>query len=200
MSSVHEDIVISGLGKCYAELCVLANFSCTLKGGAITCLMAPSGQGKTTLLRIIMGLETADKGSVLLPEGTRIASVFQEDRLCENMDSISNVMLVTPALDRVEAKNSLVAMGLDEEAILKPVSRLSGGMRRRVALTRALMSDCDLLLMDEPFKGLDEMTKMSVITETRRLINGRTTLIVSHDKNEAQLLEVTTIIDLSWGV
>ena len=90
-----QDIIIRGLCKSFGEKAVLCNVSGTLAAGRITGLMAPSGAGKTTLLRILMGLERADSGRIDGLNGLCISAVFQEDRLCNQLDGVSNLRLVT---------------------------------------------------------------------------------------------------------
>ena len=100
-----QDIIIRGLCKSFGEKAVLCNVSGTLAAGRITGLMAPSGAGKTTLLRILMGLERADSGRIDGLNGLCISAVFQEDRLCNQLDGVSNLRLVTPALGRADRKS-----------------------------------------------------------------------------------------------
>ena len=178
-----QDIVIQNLCKAYGPKQVLRNFCCTLPAGKVTGLMAPSGAGKTTLLRILMGFEAADSGSIHGLNSLRLSAVFQEDRLCENLTPISNLRLVAPALTAADAAEALQGVGL-ADCLAQPVRELSGGMRRRVAILRALLADYDLLFLDEPFKGLDEETKAHVIADTRCRCAGRTVLLVTHDADE----------------
>ena len=109
-----QDIVIRGLCKAFDGKQVLRDFSAALPAGQVTGLMAPSGAGKTTLLRILMGLETPDRGTITGLEGLRLSAVFQEDRLCENLNPVSNLRLVTPALSRTAAAEALAAVGLTD--------------------------------------------------------------------------------------
>ena len=144
-----QDIVMHALCKSFGEKSVLRDVSGTLAAGCITGLMAPSGAGKTTLLRILMGLEQADSGRIDGLDGLRLSAVFQEDRLCDQLDGVSNLRLVTPSLSRAEARNALEAVGL-ADCIGQPTRELSGGQRRRVAILRGLLADYDLLILDEP--------------------------------------------------
>lgn len=178
-----QDIVIQHLCKAYGIKQVLQDFSCTIPGGKVTGLMAPSGAGKTTLLRILMGFTSADSGILLGLEDLRFSAVFQEDRLCENLTPISNLRLVSPTLSKQEAAAALGGVGLSD-CLTQPVRELSGGMRRRVAILRALLAEYDLLFLDEPFKGLDEETKALVIADTHRRCAGHTVLLVTHDPDE----------------
>jgi len=180
-------IEIKSLCKSYDKKSVLNNFSLSLEEGTTTCIMGNSGCGKTTLLRIVAGLEKPDSGEVKIKKN-RISFVFQEDRLCEDFSPISNIKFVTGNnLSDETIKENLNALGLHEK-LNKPVSLMSGGMKRRVAIARALLSDYDVLLMDEPFKGLDIELKSSVIEYVKEKTKGKTVIIVTHDLQEAENL------------
>ncbi len=174
---------------------VLRDFSCILPAGTITGLMAPSGAGKTTLLRILMGFESPDRGTIHGLDELRLSAVFQEDRLCDNLTPVGNLRLVTPSMASEDAAKALCAIGLSD-CLTQPARELSGGMRRRVAILRALLADYDFLLLDEPFKGLDEKTKANVIFDTRRRCNKRTVLMVTHDKDELSAMGAVQTINL----
>lgn len=189
-----ENITLTNLCKSYGGNQVLKDFSAVICAGEVTCVMAPSGRGKTTLLRILMGLEQPDSGVVHGLKGLRSSAVFQEDRLCENLSPVSNIRLVCPRRRHQHITAALGAVGLSGCAA-QPVRELSGGMRRRVALLRAMMADYDILFLDEPFKGLDTETKAAVIEYTRQQIAGKTVLLVTHDREEAQALGVHTLIN-----
>lgn len=187
-----SDIVIRDLSKAYGNQPVLRNFSVKLKAGEVSCLMAPSGSGKTTLLHILLGLQRPDSGTVSGLEGKRISAVFQEDRLLEQMDAVSNLRLVNPGLARGKAAEALAAVGITEAAG-KPVRDFSGGMKRRVALLRALMCEWDVLIMDEPFRGLDEELRRQTAEWLLKRIDGRTVVMVTHDPEEAALMNARII-------
>ena len=190
-----EDIVIRSLCKAFDGKPVLQGFSATLPAGQVSCIMAPSGGGKTTLLRILLGLEAADSGEIHGLAGLRLSAVFQEDRLLENLGPVANIRLVNPQRTRGEVLAAFVAVRLSgcED---QPVRELSGGMRRRVAILRALLAEWDALLLDEPFKGLDEETKACVLDFVRRAAEGRTTVLVTHDAAEARALGAAQILTL----
>ena len=191
-----KDIVIEGLWKSFGEKMVLHDFSAVLPAGATTGLMAPSGAGKTTLLRILMGLERPDRGTISGLECLRLSAVFQEDRLCENLNPVSNLRLVTPSLRREQAEEALRTVGLSD-CMEQPARELSGGMRRRVAILRALLAEYDLLFLDEPFKGLDRETKEVVMADTRRRCDGRTVLFVTHDPTELEAMGAVQRLELT---
>jgi NitT/TauT family transport system ATP-binding protein len=180
------DIVVSRLYKSFGDKPVLRDFSAVIPGGALTCLMGPSGCGKTTLLRILMGLEKADAGSVTgLPR--RLSAVFQEDRLCEGFSAVSNIRLVTGrSIPAAVIESHLLALGLGGSLSL-PVREFSGGMKRRVALARAVLARWELLFLDEPFKGLDEDTRRAAAAYLREHTAGRTVIMVTHDPAEVEL-------------
>ena len=191
-----QDIVIRGLSKAFDGKQVLRDFSTVLPAGQVTGLMAPSGAGKTTLLRILMGLEMPDRGTITGLQGLRLSAVFQEDRLCENLNLVSNLRLVTPTLSQSAAEEALTAVGLTD-CLHQPVRELSGGMRRRVAILRALLAEYDLLFLDEPFKGLDRETKEVVMADTRRRCDGRTVLFVTHDPTELEAMGAVQRLELT---
>ena len=173
------------LYKRFGDKPVLEDVSLTVPEGAVVCLMAPSGWGKTTLLRCMAGLEKPDSGTVRdVPE--RIGYVFQEDRLCGHMSAVENVRLATGRrMDTETIRAHLTELGLAGQ-LHQPVEELSGGQRRRVAIARAVCFGGGLLLLDEPFKGLDEATRARVIDETRRLCRGKPVLLVTHEAAEAE--------------
>lgn len=164
---------------------VLDDVSMTLSEGKISCIMGASGSGKTTLMNILMGLVKPDSGEVKGLEGKRIAALFQEDRLIEHWDAVQNVLLVcSKNITEAIVKAHFAEVGLTEYES-KPVKTLSGGMRRRVALVRAMLAEGNLLLFDEPFKGLDEDLWQQVIQYVIRYSAGKTVIVVTHDRDEA---------------
>ena len=178
-------ILIQNLTKAYGDKLVLKDFSAELPLGETTVIMGPSGCGKTTLLNILLGFVQADSGTIEnLP--TKISAVFQEDRLCEDFSTLSNVTMVLTNPNQRPAE-ILGALGLCD-VLHKPVRTLSGGMKRRVAIARALCFDGDLIILDEPFKGLDESTRLQVISVVQRETRGKTVIAVTHAPEEAALL------------
>ena len=176
-------MTILNLCKSYGDKAVLTNFSANFERGEISAIMGPSGCGKTTLFRILLGIEKADSGDVC--GGGKTVAVFQEDRLSEPLSAIENVRLGRRDATREEAKALLSSLGLSED-MSKPVSALSGGMRRRVSVARALIADADTVLLDEPFSALDEQTKASVMAFTKDALAGKTVVLITHDIDEAR--------------
>lgn len=184
-------IQITKLNKAYGNKTVLKDFSLDVPNGTTTVIMGPSGCGKTTLLNILMGLEKPDSGTIQ-PSPERISAVFQENRLSEDHTALRNVKMVLPKEQYPNAQRLLHNLGL-EDALRKPVRELSGGMKRRVAIARALAYDADLIIMDEPFSGLDEDTKQSVIELVKKELAGKTAILVTHDPEEASCFSDTII-------
>lgn len=184
---------IQHLCKSFDGKMVLDHVSLTLESGGTACLMAPSGRGKTTLLRCIAGLETPDSGQITdLPE--RIAYVFQEDRLCDGFSAVDNIRLVTgKALGEGEIRRHLEELGL-AGSLDQPVRELSGGMRRRVVISRAVCFGADLLLLDEPFKGLDDEARQQTADYILRCRGAAAILCVTHDREDAAALGGADIV------
>ena len=145
-------IAVHKLCKAFGGKAVLQDFSCELEEGRVTALMAPSGAGKTTLLRILLGLETADSGEITGLSDKRLAAVFQEDRLLDFMTPVDNIRLPEPKLERAVILREMAAMGLTG-CENQPVRELSGGMRRRVAILRALLCGADGIALDGAVQG-----------------------------------------------
>lgn len=161
--------------KTYGALTVLSDMSAIYEAGNIYYLTSPSGRGKTTLLRLLCGLEKQDGGAIDRPE--KFSMVFQEDRLCEEDTAVQNVAMVIG--DKSRATKALQKL-LEAEAISKPCNQLSGGMKRRVALVRAMEADSDVVLLDEPFTGMDAQTKQVAEEYIRETQNGRIVIIATH--------------------
>ena len=172
----HVCLKTDHIHKSFGELSVLSDFSAYFERDKTYYFRTPSGSGKTTLFRILAGLEQADSGSVVR-EG-QITMMFQEDRLCEDYSAVKNVELVTG--DKEKAGLALCRL-LPQEALDKPVRQLSGGMRRRVALVRAMEANGAVCLLDEPFTGLDEENRQKAAAYIAEKGKGRAILIATHE-------------------
>ena len=189
------DITLKHINKSFGTLSVLEDFNLTIKEHTITCIMGPSGCGKTTLLHILLGLHSIDSGEITGLDDKVPAVVFQENRLFEQQDAFTNIR----AICKRTLTNQQIAVEFDRIGLKdyenKPVSELSGGMKRRVAILRALMAeDCNLILMDEPFKGLDEALKFQVMQYVKEKTQGKTVIFVTHDKEESDALDAQLIL------
>lgn len=177
--------------KAYGEKTVLSEISFEI-GPGVTCLMAPSGSGKTTLLRILLGLEQADSGT-LTDMPRRWAVVFQEDRLLEQLDAMGNLRFALgESFEPTAAKKMLESLGL-EPTEGGAVRTYSGGMKRRLALARALLKPADAIALDEPFTGLDEENRAKAIACIQKAAENRTVLLITHEPQDAAALDAAVI-------
>lgn len=178
--------------KAFGSNKVIEDLDLTIQDGKFTVLVGASGCGKTTLLRILTGLEAPDCGEITgVP--ARIAMVFQEDRLVDSLTARANLRLALGAgYDPADAQALLNELDLPD-ALRRTVGELSGGMKRRVALARALLYDAPLLVLDEPFKGLDETTARQCMDALARRAAGRAVLLVTHDAQEGDYLHARTL-------
>jgi NitT/TauT family transport system ATP-binding protein len=200
---------VADVGKDYL-IPVIDTVSFGVEAGEFLCLLGPNGCGKTTLLRIIGGIEPATRGAVFLDDRPVIAGdahsrkvgvVFQEDRLLPWMTLEQNVALVLKPLGvaaaerRAVARRHLGLAGLGGFEGYYP-GRVSGGMRQRAAIARALAIEPDVLLMDEPFGALDAQNRRIMQAEVRRIWKqtGRTILFVTHSIEEAVAIGTTLVM------
>lgn len=179
-------IELKNICKSYGGQEVLRDFSAIFPEG-VTVIMGPSGRGKTTLLRLMMGLDKPDSGEIIgVPH--RLAAVFQEDRLplCFRAPVCAG-MTAAPGVSRETILEHLRVLGLEQE-LLKPVRELSGGQRRRVAVARAVLARPDVLFLDEAFTGLDDTIRSTTSEYILRNLAGKTIIAVTHDLEEARIL------------
>ena len=180
-------LTIEHLTKQFGEKTLFRDLCLTVDGPAV--LWAPSGWGKTTLLRILMGLDTPTAGRV---RGVgRAAAVFQEDRLCPQLTALQNVTLVLPSSEKQykeQIKADFQQLGMDAAALALPAARLSGGQKRRTALLRALWAPSDTLLLDEPFTGMDPDTLAAAAALLRTRCGTEPVLLATHDREAIRLL------------
>ncbi len=180
-------VVLKNVSKSFGDNTVLNKFCIEIPYGSRLCIMAPSGEGKTTLLNLILGLITPDSGEISgVPK--KLSAVFQEDRLCESFTAIGNILAVCGNKKSIpEIKECLSSLGL-EDSMHQKVSELSGGMKRRVAIARALLAESELIVFDEPFKGLDEAMHKQTANVILKYAKDKTLIVSTHDSLDAQLL------------
>lgn len=191
-SRASFDITVRNASLAYGGVLLFRELDFVLPGGLCTCLLGPSGVGKSSLLRLIAGLARLDRGEVLCSDGRplagRLAWMAQHDNLLPWLSVLQNVNLGARLRgelpDHEKAKEMLARVGLGRQRDQLPAT-LSGGQRQRAALARTLMEDRPVVLMDEPFSALDAITRARLQALAATLLAGRTVLLVTHDPLEA---------------
>ena len=209
-------LTLRSVTKSYDGQPVLSDLSLEFSSGTFYCLMAPSGTGKTTMFRLILGLEKPDSGVIQfgIPAGDPgnndikassgtvsksdpcrlrgthplISAVFQENRLLEGYTAIENLRFALGKRYSNEALTAYLLRLLPEDALNKPVCEFSGGMKRRVAILRAILAPSEIILMDEPFTGLDADTRQLTINLVKELCAGKLLIVATHAEDDAELL------------
>lgn len=184
-NKIAKNITIENIDFSYDDKDVFRNYSQSFPIGETSVIMAPSGFGKTTLLYIIAGLLTPTKGSIAIPiNNPRFSFAFQDLRLIDTLNVKKNITLVNSNISNEELDNCLEALDI-KSLTNKKISTLSGGEKSRVSIARALMAEYDILLLDEPFNGIDDNTKEKVINYIKDKTAHKTVLLVTHNKDEA---------------
>jgi len=186
------DVIVRQASLSYAGAPLFQGLDFTLHGGDCTCLLGPSGVGKSSLLRLIAGLLRPERGAVACSDGRplagRLAWMGQADNLLPWLTVIANLELGArlrgERADRGRAEALLARVGLSGQRDQLPAT-LSGGQRQRAALARTLMEERPVVLMDEPFSALDAITRTRLQALAAQLLEGRTVLLVTHDPLEA---------------
>ena len=189
-------ITFHNVTKRFGTTEAIRNLTLSLPSHGTVAIMGPSGCGKTTILQLLAGLSHPSQGKVSCSTND-IAYVFQEPRLLPWRTVADNIRLAHGKHNRTPSKTPeewLDAMGLNGCEARYP-EELSGGMRQRVAIARALYCESELLLMDEPFRGLDEATRKHVLSLVRQARTGenKLTILVTHDRAEAMALADTVL-------
>ena len=181
-------IELKNVYKSFGDQVVFQDFSYSFQKDKNYLLIGESGIGKTTLLKIIVGIIEPDKGEIIR-DFHKASMVFQEDRLCEGFNAIENVAIVNEEKSQAEVISLLEEL-LDKDLLQKPVKDLSGGQKRRVVLARALLSNSGILLLDEPFTGMDQQTKEKAIACLKKHQNHRLTIITGFNQDGLEDYEV----------
>ena len=207
-------IELKNVRMAYGDKVIFDGLNLSFPKTGMFALLGPSGRGKTTLLRLIAGLEAPQGGSVCVPQDTRMAFCFQEDRLLPFKTVLENVLLSVsyscepkvskgrpesplsgrwgraPSSEQFAiAKHWIDQVGLAGEENAFPAS-LSGGMKRRASLARALAYDAPILLMDEPFRALDDATHAQMLSLVRKAAKNKLLILVTHDEEDACGMQV----------
>ncbi|MDD6259246.1 MAG: ATP-binding cassette domain-containing protein [Erysipelotrichaceae bacterium] len=190
-------IKIRELTKSYGSHIVLDHLNYEIQDGQKVYITGPSGCGKTTFLNILMGLETSE-GTITGLNNKRMAAVFQEDRLCENLSASRNIRLPLGKLtstqkntetDRIQ--KDMAEIGLSG-CMDMTVNQMSGGMKRRVSILRALHAQSDIIFFDEPLRGLDINNREVTLKKIQEYIQGKTVFWVTHDEQDKK--------DIPWDI
>lgn len=184
-NNTSKSINIENINFAYEDKIVFENYSQRFPIGETSVIMAPSGFGKTTLLYMIAGLISPTNGNINIPiNNPKFSFAFQDLRLIESLNVKKNITLVNSNISTNDLEKCLEALAIKDLAD-KKVSTLSGGEKSRVSIARALMADYDILLLDEPFNGLDDTTKDNVIKYIKEKTAHKTVLLVTHNNDEA---------------
>ena len=171
---------------------VLKDFSCRFPERGVAAVMGPSGSGKSTLINLLLGLLEPEGGRIMGTDNLRFSAVFQEDRLLDGLTPMDNLRLTT-GRSAAENRAALLELGLNPDE--RGAARLmSGGMKRRLALARGALLEAEVLLLDEPFRGLDEDTRARAADFLRKRWADRLMVLVTHDPEEARLMGAKEII------
>ena len=165
----------------YADTSILKNISHTFTDGAVTAVTGASGSGKTTLLHLLAGLQRPTMGSIQNTYA-KTAVAFQEPRLFPWMTALENITVVCK--DKEIARSYLNVLFSESDVERKYPDELSGGMKQRISLARALAFEPDLLLLDEPFRGLDTETKRKTATFLFEKMREKTCILITHDEED----------------
>lgn len=184
-------IKINNLTIKYDDKTILNNFNLTINEKEHIAILGASGIGKTSFINAVMGLIDYE-GEISLPKGTKICAVFQEDRLFEGLSVYRNIKM-TSDLSSEAICDYIYKAGLNPHS---KIYTLSGGMKRRTAILRAILADFDLLILDEPFKGLDSDTKETIIGLIMEKASEKNVILITHNPSEASCLS-SRIIDFS---
>lgn len=185
------------VSKHFGSKAILKHVTLQLPSPGMIALTGVSGAGKTTIGRMLLGLDTDYEGQIRgVPESR--ACVFQEERLLPQLTATQNVLFVNPKVHESQLRDAFDALGLAGERDTC-VTKLSGGMRRRVSVLRALLSDAELIVMDEAMKGLDAAVARRTAQFIRQSVQGRTLIYITHSRDEIAWLGLNPIFCVEDG-
>lgn len=194
-NSIVEEISFDKIGKSYGNHLVIRSLNATINEGECYVIMGKSGSGKTTLLNLLTGIVQPDSGTVRLKlshvqsekraQDVTFGMVFQNEVVLNSYDVIKNIEILAGHKLTQEEKTDLEIL-LPKECLKKKCRTLSGGMKRRVQIARAIFSSSSILVMDEPFRGLDEANRRICIQMIKKYRKNRILVIASHDERDAE--------------
>ena len=184
--AIPVTVECQNLSKSFDNKLVLDDVTMSFQSGKATAIMGPSGEGKTTLARIIAGLETADSGRVDFSEPARVSFLFQEDRLLPWLNIYDNIALAQGGAECSARVRALAERLEISDTLWQLPAALSGGMKHRAALARAFAADAGLLILDEPFRGLDEELKERIVNRLwKEETAEKTVILITHSPDDA---------------
>jgi len=182
------------LCKSFGALQVIRDFSCAFPERGVIAITGRSGSGKTTLLHMLLGILKPDSG--VITGAPRMGAVFQEDRLVMSLSVKNNLRLISGDTDAIA--RHLRAVGLYDNRGDR-IESLSGGMKRRLAIARAMLYKCEAVLMDEPYVGLDAETRAHIADYALTECADRLIVFITHDPAVIRLMKPIDIIELEAG-
>ena len=197
---MEKSLALIEISKAFKSIQVFDKFSVSFRKGKTTCLLGPSGCGKTTLLRILAGIIKPDQGLIQDFENQTCSYVFQEDRLLPWKTAAENIRLVLKNKMPATMIEEVLQQNLDLVRMTQYANyyphQLSGGMRQRISFARAFSFPSDIILLDEPFKGLDHLLKQQLMENVRSILSNdpRTVIYVTHEPEEAAFFGDTILL------
>lgn len=189
----HSEIILKNIKLAYDLDCIEGK-EIHIPLNKTTVIEGASGRGKTSILNVLLGI-TGIAGGMIQGNNLTYSAVFQEDRLLEELTGVKNIKIVEPCIKNEDIERELEKL-LPVSYIRKPINTYSRGMKRRVAIVRAMLKESDIVVMDEPFAGLDEELKKRTSKYITEVLNGRTLIIAVHEKKEAEYLRIDNVISL----
>lgn len=183
-------IILKNITKRY-EKAVFENFSLNIDEGITTAIMGKSGCGKTTLFNMLCKTSLPDSGEIKLPKNQKISVVFQENRLFTSFTGYENLAAVCSDNNKIK---SVLNICEAEDFAQTKVKNMSGGMARRIAIARSLLPENRIILMDEPFKGIDTAMRDRILLKLKQYLCKKTCVIITHDTNEAANIAQKAVI------